>query len=251
MQPFTTKGIIGRSFNLFKANWGILLGSLFIVVLVSVLFSPLTKRMDMVGVLATFASIAVDVVLQVGLLRIALDIVDGKQVHISQLVSEYRIALRYFGATILYMLIMLGGMLLFIVPGVIWAIMFGQYRFFIIDQRLGVMDSFRASARVTKGAKLQLFGFGLLVMLLLFASVVAFGLGLLVTIPMAVVIGPLLYRRLLAAHAESASAARTAEPGTLRPFTPLYSDEQPVAPAVPEAAPSAPKTSTPDEQKTA
>lgn len=60
-------------------------------------------------------------------------------------------------ATLLFALVYLGGLALFIVPGVIFWLMFSQYNYMIIDRNAGVLESLSLSKEFTYGNKLTLF----------------------------------------------------------------------------------------------
>ncbi len=77
---------------------------------------------------------------------------------------------RFFGGVLLLMLVMLGGMILLIVPGIIWGIKFMFAPMLILDKNMRIMDAFRVSSRMTNGYKWPLFAYGLLV------GLVGFGL---------------------------------------------------------------------------
>lgn len=89
----------------------------------------------------------------------------------------------YLGATILNGLIVVGGFILLIVPGIIFALMFVFTLYAVIDRDLGPIGALKESARITKGNRLNVLGLLGLVLLLNIAGLVALIVGLLVTIP--------------------------------------------------------------------
>lgn len=100
------------------------------------------------------------------------------------------------GASILVGLITIGGMFLFILPGMYWGVRFSQYAYFVIEKKQGVMDALRSSWALTQGSFWDLFsaemGFGMLV----YVSMIPLGLGLFVTIPMSVVFRAYIFRQM-------------------------------------------------------
>ena len=106
---------------------------------------------------------------------------------------------QYFGVTILEILIIGIGLLLFIIPGIIAmaAFMFAPY--FVVDKGMGPIEALKASARITKGNRLRvlaLIGATILVTLL---GCLALGVGLLVAIPVTALATVHTYRRLSSA----------------------------------------------------
>ena len=76
---------------------------------------------------------------------------------------------KFLGATLLTGLAIIGGMLLLIVPGIIFMLMFMFVMFIVIDRGLGPVVAMKESARITRGYKWQLLGFVLVLALVNFA----------------------------------------------------------------------------------
>lgn len=115
----------------------------------------------------------------------------------------------YFAATLLVGLAVVVGLLLLIVPGIIFALMFMFTSFIVIDRNLGPIEAMKESKRITHGHKWQLFGLGLLLALINLGGAIAFGVGLLVTIPVTSLAFTHAYR-VLGARPLPAEAAATA-----------------------------------------
>jgi uncharacterized membrane protein len=141
---------------------------------------------------------ALQIFVQLGATKVALKSCDGINATISDLFSQGRLFLRYLGASILYGLIVAGGFILLIVPGIVWAIKFSYFSYAIVDKDLGIIASLKESARITSGSKWNLFLFGLLLVLINFIGAIALGVGLLVTIPLSMVASAFAYRKLAA-----------------------------------------------------
>lgn len=90
---------------------------------------------------------------------------------------------KYFAATIVVGIAMILGLILLIVPGIIFALMFMFTTFIVIDRELGPIEAMKESMRITRGHKWPLLGFVLVLGLLNVAGAVALGVGLLVSIP--------------------------------------------------------------------
>ena len=89
----------------------------------------------------------------------------------------------YLAATVLVGLAILLGLLLLIVPGIIFGLMFMFTSFIVIDRALGPIDAMKESKRITSGYRWRLLGFILLLALINLAGVIALVVGLLVTVP--------------------------------------------------------------------
>jgi uncharacterized membrane protein len=91
-------------------------------------------------------------------------------------------------------LIYLGGLLLCIVPGVIFGLMFSQYFYLQIDRRLEPLESLRQSHKLMQGNKLTLFTIGLAAALVaILAVLLTCGLGIVVVGPCLTLLGPVVY----------------------------------------------------------
>jgi hypothetical protein len=78
--------------------------------------------------------------------------------------------LNFLLVTLVSTLIIIGGLLLLIVPGFIWAIKYGFASAFALEEGCGVKESLRRSAELTEGIKLDLF-----VQALVFMGVIILG----------------------------------------------------------------------------
>jgi uncharacterized membrane protein len=90
---------------------------------------------------------------------------------------------KYLGASILYALAIAVGLVLLIVPGIIFALMFMFTTFIVIDRELGPIEAMKESNRITYGHKWSLLGFTLMLVLVNLLGVIALVVGLLVSIP--------------------------------------------------------------------
>ncbi len=154
----------------------------------------------------------------IAFIRIGLKIVDGGTPEIADLWASYRVFWKYLGAGILYFLIVLGGLILLIVPGIIWAIKYSFFGFFVVDQNLGPVDAIKASGRITHEAKWQLFLLGWLFFGVILLGALACGVGLFAAIPTVMIATAFVFRKLVAwappAAYEPAPAGPQMPPGT-------------------------------------
>lgn len=89
----------------------------------------------------------------------------------------------FFLTNLVYGLIVIGGLILLIVPGIIWSIKYIFAPYLVIDKGLGVRDALRESARMTDGHKWDLLLFGLRLFLINILGFVCLIVGLLVSVP--------------------------------------------------------------------
>ncbi len=131
----------------------------------------------------------------IGLIRIQLNTIDDKPAEFTQLFNSENVFWTYFGASILYGLIVLGGILLLIIPGIYWAIKYQFTLNLVVDKKLSPVEALRESGRITQGHKWWLLGFGIVLGLINLATIFTLFLGLVITIPVTVMAHMYVYRQ--------------------------------------------------------
>lgn len=163
------------------------------------------------------ACFVIGLVIDVGLVFVMLRLHDGKGVRVSDIFSQYPVTFVYAVATAVYVLMTVGVLLAGIVllqdqlntnlklgiaafvlsiPGVYLALRYQFYSYYLVDKRVGIVESFRESARITDGHKWHLLRFALSVVGINILGVLAFGVGLFVTIPISMLATVYVYRKL-------------------------------------------------------
>lgn len=133
----------------------------------------------------------------IGLVKIALAVVDGNNsdIKIANLFLIFPRLLDFIIASLLYGLIVIGGFILFIIPGVIWQVKFHMFPYFIMEGS-GPIEALKKSAKITNGAKADLFLLLILFGLLNLLGILFFFIGLFVTMPISVIGMAYVYRKL-------------------------------------------------------
>ena len=90
---------------------------------------------------------------------------------------------KFVGATILSGIVIVVGLLLLIVPGIIFSLMFLFTSYIVIDRNLGPVKAMKESKRITKGHRGKLLGLLLAVAGLNILGIMVIVVGLLVSIP--------------------------------------------------------------------
>lgn len=125
------------------------------------------------------------VFLSLGVTRIGLNLVSGKEVSVGMLFGEGRKLVRAILASLLFGVVVAVGFLLLIVPGVYLVLKYGQFLTAMVDRDLGIMDSFAYSASITTNNRLSILGLWLLCILVVLAGALACGVGMIFAIPVA------------------------------------------------------------------
>ena len=138
----------------------------------------------------------VGALIQAGFIRIALKVYDGEKPEVGDLFSQVSKWLRFFFATILYGLIVLGGLILCIIPGIYWGIKYFFFAYYIVEKDMGIMESLKASGELTYESKFDLFLLWIVLGLINMAGALCFLVGLFVTIPLTLMATVFIYRGL-------------------------------------------------------
>ncbi len=150
-----------------------------------------------IGIIVLLIASFVQALVEMGFIKNALEIHDGRDGMIDYLYSCYPLFLKYFAGTMLYYLISGIGLILLVVPGIIISIRFRYYEFLIVDEHLGPIDALKKSYEITRGQTFNLFSFALLQWLINVAGIMALLIGLFATLPMTKLADAYIYRRLL------------------------------------------------------
>ena len=201
-KAFSKKEALQFGWNTMKANVGFFIGLLLIVWAISVIPGVLNSFITNVALALIIALIfrLVQWFLEIGLIKISLAFADGQKSVLPDLFSGKDLYLKYVGGTILYGLIVFGGILLLIVPGIIWSIQFFFYSYLIVEKGLGPVEALKASSAMTKGHKWELFLFGLVTLGVNLLGALCLLVGLFATVPTTLVALASVYRKLSNQH---------------------------------------------------
>jgi uncharacterized membrane protein len=193
--PLTVGGAISFGWNAMKDNFFLFLQIMITIIAVQI-FQILGDGIPKVGLFFVLVAIITAIIIQMGGIVITLNIVDGKKTGYQDLLSQARFFFEYLIGSVLYALIILGGLILLIVPGIIWAVKFQFYRFYIIDKKMGPIEALKASGKATMGHKWKLFKLDLALIGIIIVGFLALIVGLLAAVPTVWVAMAYAYRRL-------------------------------------------------------
>ena len=169
--------------------------------------------------------------LNLGLLRICLNMINNVDADFPQLFSSFHMLIPYAVATILYLAAILlaasPGPLIFIIstsvslenlfmttgsvsavlssilmiiPAIYVSVRLQFYEYFLIDEECGIIDSIKKSADISRGYVLELFILGAVLALLVLISIVPLGVGLILSIPLSKMATSYVYLKLKKNH---------------------------------------------------
>lgn len=203
-KTFSIKNLFNQAWSDYKANWKLflLVGIIFLLVgmigNIGSTFDPHTQMITQspfIGVIGWLLQMFITL----GFIRFLLNIVDGNEYKIEDLfkgANSFSHFLYFIVVSLLYSALVGFGVILLIIPGIVLGIglLFAQY--IVAEEKAGIFESLKESWNLTKGYKWRIFGLMLLIALFNILGLLAFVVGLVVTIPMTYLIYVRLYRTL-------------------------------------------------------
>ena len=133
-KDFNFSDVLGYGWRTMKVNLGFFIGLGFLFLIIAylpVILRGVVNILHLPRVLGGTLSIlllilgsVINIVIGIGLMKITLAFCDEQKPKIGMLFDAANCFWRYVGATILYTLIVFGGFILLIVPGIIWTVKF-------------------------------------------------------------------------------------------------------------------------------
>lgn len=201
MKKFSISEAIKFGWEVFKKKPWFLIGVILVIFFINSIPNTITEQLrsddySLILALIGLAFWILNMLVSLGGIKISLALTDGKKAEFADLFNGYSLLINFILASILYALIVVFGMVLLIVPGIIFAIMFHFYSYLIVDKNMSPVDALKESKKLTSGSKWQLFLFGLVLLLLNVAGVLALLVGLLITVPVTMIAYAYVFRKL-------------------------------------------------------
>jgi len=141
-------------------------------------FAPFTVLLCCVTFTAyTFARIC--------LIQVSLGYAFKKTAKINELEITLKQFIRFFVVELLFCLLIIIGLVLLIVPGIIWGQKYQFAELFILKYNCGIIESFKKSSQLTSGYKSSLFGYNVIGIFFSLLGIFACCIGILITAPIA------------------------------------------------------------------
>lgn len=206
---FSAGSALRFGWETFKRRPWLFVGATFLILLISGLINAFTSGIDGLfpgsadqpSIVGMLVNIGLGTLLSMGATAFYLVAHDNPEAADLSLLWHPQPFWKYLGMSILLALAVAAGLILLIVPGVIFALMFMFAPFIVIERELGPIDALKESNRVTRGHKWTLLGLVGLLILINILGVLALVVGLLVSIPVSTLAFVHAYR-ILAGHVE-------------------------------------------------
>jgi len=196
--------IFGRTWEIFKEHWANCLAAWIVLAVISflvIMVGMVAVRLAMgavlggLGVFLVYIGLGVFFAwLGVGNMIFCLKLARGQPATLADLFTGGPYLWTFILASLLFNVIVFAGMFLCVIPGVIFALMFSQHVFLIVDRKVGVLESLSMSNELTNGNKLTLFAIWLVAGIAgNLLTLLTCGLGALVLVPYMMLLAPVIY----------------------------------------------------------
>jgi uncharacterized membrane protein len=196
---FSKKEAISYGFKLAKENLFFFVVLFVIVILVSAVISILSRlaaHEPAFAFVLWLLQTIINLVIGIGVINICLKFLDNKKPKYKDL-FYYKPIVNYVLASIVEGLIVVGGFILLIIPGIFFALRLQFTCYLIVDKNLGPIEAIKTSWKITKGNAWSLFFFGILLGLINILGVLCLLVGLFITVPLSMLATTFVYRKLL------------------------------------------------------
>jgi uncharacterized membrane protein len=181
-----------------KANLLFLIGVIVLTGIIGGLPQLLSDRnqSSALSCVLSLISIILNTLIGLGLTKVTLDLAERRTPQLSDLWAPAPLFLNYLLAEIIFGVMFTIGLVFLVVPGIIVAVVFGLYAYVIVDRGAGPIEALSRSAEITKGVRMDLFIFGLLLIGINILGALVLLVGLLISVPISMVAGAYVYRQL-------------------------------------------------------
>lgn len=221
---FSIRGALKESWEIFKKHMWFFVALSAVVVVLNFLGS-----LKNIPFAVSFILTVVTFVWSIIFIKISLFAADGKEDMLSfskiqSLLPDWKQAFGLLAVGVLTALLVIGGLVLLIIPGIWIAFRLSLSNIHFIDKGEGIRKSLRASWDMTKGSVFWTTVLvAIIVGLLYIIGFVLFGIGILVTYPLALILAAKFYRAVLAFHSGEHSVV--VQPVEISP-APAHVEEQ-------------------------
>lgn len=193
---FSITDSIAAGWNLFWQRPGYFVGLLLIPSLISFLLGIVIRVffgilfgfgndqqeiLMLIKLLGMLLNSVVTAVFTIGMLRGYIESVQGLKPELKEMFQPRGLIIKFIAVSILTNLIIVVGYFLFIIPGIIFTLMFAFSTYTLIDEKRGVVESIKRSQDLTNSVKLKLLVFFMATVIVNIIGFLILGVGILVT----------------------------------------------------------------------
>lgn len=154
--------------------------------------SPTTQS-QFISIILTFIQLFIGL----GFIKTMLLLIDNRHVEVADLFNNFRVFFSYFVAYLLYLIAVIIGLFLFVIPGIFIAVRFQFYPYFILESGDSSFTALKKSFYLSQNFTLELLLFGIAVVVLNLAGILLLGIGIIFTYPLTTMATAIIYKGLV------------------------------------------------------
>ncbi len=191
------RDFIKQLFGLYKKHYKFIIG--LIIFLMIVMFTEIMlidMSMGSSGDIAVSILIFfINTVIQLGMFKIALNIVNNDQYDFSTLFMTSGYLFNFIITSLMYYTGVIVGIFLLIIPGIIFSVLFMFYPFIMLEKGTMPIDSLKISYKLVKNNLWQIFVICIVLYSINYLGATAFYIGVTITLPFTLIAQALLYKK--------------------------------------------------------
>ncbi|MFA5945494.1 MAG: hypothetical protein WC802_01095 [Patescibacteria group bacterium] len=159
-QAFTVKEVLDKGWEVTQKYWVSYVLAIIGIAVVSGLLSAVGGAIhsSIFQFVFFLLNLAWEGIAVIAIVRLSLNAVDGKEVSLQAIFTSSWLEVAYMVAILILLAIVVGiGSVLFVVPGIIAALMFGYAPFVAVEKKLSPIDAMKASMALTEGNRMNMF----------------------------------------------------------------------------------------------
>jgi len=230
---FSKKEIITSAWNILKPNLGLMVLVIVFIfslnLILGIVQDRLLQDVTLQSILFTVAAYLFQMGLNLGMLRICLNLIYNKDGDFSQLFGSFHLLIPYLLASLISLVILLLAatpgiilllssissdldtlqavetwgnisttipILIIIIPLVYVSLRLQFYDYFLVDEECNIIEAVKKSMAITKGYVMELFILGAVMSIIVLISIIPLGAGLFISIPLATMVNTYVYQKL-------------------------------------------------------
>jgi len=234
---FSKKEIITSAWNILKPNLGLMVLTIVFIfslnLILGIVQDRLLQDVTLQSILFTVAAYLFQMGLNLGMLRICLNLIYNKDGDFSQLFGSFHLLIPYLLASLITLSILLLAaapgiilllssissdldmlqaaetwrgvsttipVLIIIIPLVYISLRLQFYDYFLVDEECNIVEAVKKSMAITKGYVMELFLLGAVMSIIVLVSIIPLGAGLFISIPLATMVNTYVYQKLKRAN---------------------------------------------------
>lgn len=154
--------------------------------------------------------VVVQLIVGMGMIRLALHYSEDKKIALHHAFRPTGEFVQYVAGSLFYLGIVIVGMILLIVPGVIWGLRYQFFAYLVIEKGMGAREALRKSRDISKGHTWNLFVLALVVLLINVLGGITI-VGFIITVPISFMAMVYVYRKLSDIHEGKSSESNEIE----------------------------------------